>query len=233
MPPARLILRVAGTPDRDWFLTSGRMAADAIRSAMHGQHRRIEDLAALLDFGCGCGRVARHFLTAADALHGCDTAASAVRWCERHLRPGKFSVNDVAPPLPYGDGQFDLVYALSVFTHFPEELQRPWIDELWRVLAPEGHLIISVHGRAYAEALAPNERTDFDAGRLVIRDGPPGSNLCAAYHPRAFLGDLLEGRFEIADYREEGALGNPSQDLVVLRKEAPERPSGSSFAKPF
>lgn len=40
------------------------------------------------------------------------------------------------PPLPYRDDQFDIIYCISVFTHFDEEMQDLWLHELTRVLNP-------------------------------------------------------------------------------------------------
>jgi SAM-dependent methyltransferase len=108
---------------------------------------------ALLDFGCG--RVARHWQRLPGEVHGCDFNRRLVGWCRRRLRFGRFAVNALGPPLPYPDRRFDLVYALSVFTHLPEDLQGPWMDELGRVLAPGGHAILSVHGQRYVDELSP------------------------------------------------------------------------------
>jgi hypothetical protein len=44
-----------------------------------------------------------------------------------------------------------------------------------------------------------------------------GSNLCAAYHPAGSLARLAEGFEEIA-HVEEGAQGNPHQDVHVFRR---------------
>lgn len=218
LPPARLVLRVAGTPDRVWFLEGGLRAAGAIRAILADNGGGIESLSAILDFGCGCGRVIRHFQQLPGELHGCDQDVGAVKWCRRHLQRGTFVVNRLEPPLPYRDGQFDLVYALSVFTHLPETMQRPWIRELRRVLVPRGHLIISLHGAAYLDALSERERREFDSGRIVVHEGPPGSNLCAAYHPDGYLRELVADDFTIVARVAEGALGNPRQDLILLRK---------------
>ena len=218
VPPARLLLRVAGTPDWRWFLESGAKAADSIRTAMLAEGAPIESLPAILDFGCGCGRVIRHFDGLKAAMHGCDLDGAAIRWCQRNLPHARFMTNRLAPPLPYGNEQFHLVYALSVFTHFPHDLQQPWIEELTRVVAPAGYLLMSVHGRAYLDVLSTPERDEFEAGQLVVRDGPPGSNQCAAYHPERYLRELVGSRFQVVRWVEEGAAGNPRQDLVLLKR---------------
>jgi hypothetical protein len=43
-------------------------------------------------------------------------------------------------------------------------------------------------------------------------------NLCRAYHPESYLRDTFAQGFEFVKLEPEGALGTPTQDLVVLRK---------------
>jgi SAM-dependent methyltransferase len=219
IPPARLVILVTGTPDIGWFFEGGARAAESIRSILGKNGIDIGQTRALLDFGCGCGRVARHWQRLQAEVHGCDFNRRLVGWCRRHLRFARFEGNALRPPLPYPDGRFDLVYALSVFTHLPEDLQGPWMDELRRVLAPGGHVILSVHGRRYVDELSPAERERFEEGRLVVRqEGSAGTNVCGAYHPFEYVRQTLARAFTLVDYRPEGAQGNPRQDLVLLRR---------------
>jgi SAM-dependent methyltransferase len=219
IPPVRLIMFVTGTPDIEWFLTGGRLAADSIRSVLSRNGVDIDRVRAILDFGCGCGRVVRYWAGVGGEAHGCDYNRRLVEWCRRHVRFGRFELNDFRPPLPYPDGRFDLVYALSVFTHLSEELQRPWIEELRRILEPGGHLFLSLHGPRYREELRPEERRRFDEGRLIVRlERSAGTNLCGAYHPVEYVRETLARGFTVLDYIPEGARGNPYQDLVLLRK---------------
>jgi SAM-dependent methyltransferase len=217
LPPRRLMVRVAGTPDESWFLRSGRISADTVREAAARHGRPLESLGSLLDFGCGCGRVTRWWYELDAEVHGSDVDARAVAWCEANLGFGQFAVNGLAPPLRYGDSAFDLVYAFSVLTHLTEELQRPWLDELRRVLRPGGLVVVSTHGERYLERLTAAERARFEAGDLVVRwGGVAGTNLCTTFHPRSYLERLAEG-FEFLEHIPEGAAGNPHQDLSVLR----------------
>jgi SAM-dependent methyltransferase len=218
LPPARLVFRVAGTFDRQWFLDGGLRAAQGIRRALAAHGVDIGALSAILDFGCGCGRVIRHLQDLSGEIHGCDQDAAAVAWCRRNLRRGRFAVNTIEPRLPYPNAQFELIYALSVFTHLPARLQQGWMNELERVLAPGGYLLLSLHGVPYLDVLSDDERRDFMAGRLVVHDGPPGSNLCAAYHPEQYVREVLAANFSILDFVVEGATGNPRQDLLLFRK---------------
>ena len=220
VPPPRLIVRVAGTADVVWFLESGRLAAESIRASLARHGRRIEELGSLLDFGCGCGRVTRRWvgLDGVD-VHGADANERAVAWCRTNLPFARFSSNGLAPPLEHADESFDLVYALSVFTHLPEGLQLAWMRELERLLRPGGFLLLTTHGERYRERLSRDERAAFDAGRLVVRwpEGA-GSNLCSAFHPPAYVQEKLAAGLDAVDLVPEGATGNPYQDLYVLRR---------------
>jgi SAM-dependent methyltransferase len=222
VPPARLIMRVAGTPDVAWFLGSGRLAADSIRAALERANVRIEEARSILDFGCGCGRVVRNWATVTGAVAGSDLSSEAVEWCRKHLRFGRFETNGLAPPLAFEDEAFDVAYALSVFTHLPEPLQLEWMDELARVAQPGAHLIVTTHGERYRERLDAAERERFDRGELVVRWAEvPGTNLCTTFHPPVWVRErLLPRGFEEVAFVPEGAAGNPYQDLFLLRRAA-------------
>jgi SAM-dependent methyltransferase len=214
LPPRRLMVRVAMTADADWFLRSGRAGYDAIAA-----HVPLDEARDVLDFGCGCGRVTRYFRDHDGSVAGSDVSAPAVDWCRENLSFGRFERNGLAPPLRFTDESFDLVYALSVFTHLTADLQLAWRDELRRVLRPGGRLLVTTHGRSYLPRLDGDERARFEHGELVVRWGEVvGSNLCSAYHPERYLRDTFAQGFAFLELEPEGARGNPTQDLVLLQK---------------
>ena len=219
LPPPRLIATVAGTPDADWFLESGRRAARAIREALDRQNAELGRLDSILDFGCGCGRVVRHWAGLNGvAVSGSDYNPGLVRWCRQNLPFARFEVNGLEPPLAFDSDSFDLVYALSVFTHLPEATQRRWLEEFRRVLRPRGHLLLTTHGAAYRNRLHADERERFDAGELVVRrERLAGTNLCTTFHPESYVRNRLAPELELIAFVPEGATGNPHQDLVLLR----------------
>ncbi len=215
LPPRRLMVRVAGTADADWFLRSGRAAYDAIAA-----HVPLAEVGSVLDFGCGCGRVTRWWSDFDGAVSGSDVNGKAIEWCREQLAFASFARNALSPPLTFDAESFDLVYALSVFTHLTEELQLGWRDELLRVLRPGGLLLLTTHGRSYVPRLDDEERARFERGELVVRwSDVPGTNLCSAYHPESYLRDTFARGFAFVELEPEGARGNPTQDLVLLRKE--------------
>lgn len=214
LPPRRLMVRVTGTGDADWFLRSGRAGFDAIAA-----HAPLAELQSVLDFGCGCGRVTRWWRDFDGTVAGSDVNGPAVEWCRANLPFARFERNALAPPLVFEDESFDLVYALSVFTHMTAELQLAWRDELRRVLRPGGRLLLTTHGRSYVPRLTDAERARFERGELVVRWADvAGTNLCSAYHPESYLRDTFADGFAFLELEAEGARGNPTQDLVLLRK---------------
>lgn len=223
VPPLALIDLVSGQPDIPWFLEGGRRGAGTIRDALQRQGTAMADLHRVLDFGCGCGRVLRHWFDLAGQVevHGSDVNGRLVEWVHNNLNFARADTNDLAPPLAYADDSFDLVYAFSVFTHLPEALQRPWIEELHRVTAPAGFVALSTHGQRYVGELDADERTRFERGGLVVRAvEDAGSNACGAYHPESYVRADLAHPFEVVEHVPEGARGNPHQDLWLLQKGA-------------
>lgn len=220
IPPEVLRLLVAGTDDAVWFVESGQRAVGSLAGLL-AKHGIFLDVMCgrVLDFGCGCGRVIRHLRHLPAELHGCDSNPVAVEWCHEHLPFARFAVNALETPLDYDANSFDLVYALSVFTHLPERLQSFWMGQMRRVLKPGGVLFVSLHGDALRGKLTRTERADYRAGRLVVRGRDlVGTNHCAAFHPPAFVRGAFAEGFEVLDHAPEGATGNPPQDAWLLRK---------------
>jgi SAM-dependent methyltransferase len=219
LPSPLIIIRVAGTADPTWFVEGGRLAEESLRAALVRAGAPIGSLTAILDFGCGCGRVLRRWRDLDARVCGSDLSDAAINWCRSNLPFAEVVANALEPPLSYDDASFDLVYALSVLTHLPVATQLAWRDELGRVLRPGGHLLVSVHGDAYIDKLRGEERRIYANGGCVVRWAEvAGSNLCTTFHSPAFVRDRLVDGWELIEHVPRGALGNPEQDLIVLRK---------------
>ena len=151
LPPAKLRASVGINSSRAHFLHIGERAAHDIVSMLttHG----FEASGDWLDFGCGSGRVARHIAANPNiSLTGVDVDARAVGWAAKHLR-GDYRVTSPHPPLPFDDESFDVIYTVSVFTHFDEAAQFRWLEELRRVLRPDGALVASTHSPSLVTSL--------------------------------------------------------------------------------
>jgi SAM-dependent methyltransferase len=215
LPPPRLRLLVDGrSADADHFLAVGARSAQALAAAARDAGRPLEDMDAILDFGCGCGRVARHWASLEGTrVHGCDYNPDLVGWCRGNLGFMEAARNELEPPTSYADGSFDLVYALSVLSHLEEALQEAWVAEFRRLLRPGGLLVVSVLGDEIRWRLSEEEKRRFDAGRLVVqRPRMSGRNLCTAYHPRSYMDGHL-----LADFSEVRRFPLSSPEIVLMQ----------------
>jgi SAM-dependent methyltransferase len=216
LPPARLRAQVGPLhADAQFFLESGRHNAKLLRSLVP-----VGEFEVLLDWGCGCGRVLRHWSDMPQTrVLGCDIDRRMVDWCNENLPFAEAAVNELSPPLPYADSTFGLVYAFSVMTHLSEELQRSWIEECGRVLRPGGYFVFSTLGEYYVSRnrLTDEERSRFDNGKLVVLyERSAGTSLCSAYHPPDYVREELAREFEYVTFRP--AADDGRHDIHVLRK---------------
>jgi SAM-dependent methyltransferase len=221
LPPSLYRVQVTGMASRAEFLAQSYRAESTVRDAVRRAGDQFEDLEAVLDFGCGCGRVMRRWAgVSGPALFGSDYNPNLVRWCQENLTFAKFEVNGLAPPLPFADAQFDLVYALSVFTHLSEPLQREWLAELGRVIRPGGLLVFTTRGDAWAWKLTSYERRLYDSGRPVVRYSTvSGTNLCSVIHPWRYVHEELTDGFVLHESLAAG-LADGAQDVHIARRTA-------------
>lgn len=126
----------------------GLYEADLIADALAGMGVELATLGSALDFGCSSGRVVSTLAAAYPDTrwHGCDPNAPAIAWAKESLANIEFFVSGDDPPLPLPEASLDLVYAISIWSHFAPELGLRWFDEMHRLLRPGGHLLITTHG---------------------------------------------------------------------------------------
>ena len=135
------------------FDTSRRVAI-----AGYNDHRQIVDLAehygvdlpnsAVLDWGCGHGRVIRHFGDAQRTKEawGVDIDPENVAWLQEHVGSVRAETVPLMPPTDLPDEHFDLIYAISVMTHLTWEVQDAWLKELKRITKPGGLVMLTFAG---------------------------------------------------------------------------------------
>jgi SAM-dependent methyltransferase len=219
--PPRDLAEYVGNRDADPLASYVEIGA-AVHGALVDLLDRPLDGRRVLDFGCGSGRVLRHFLADAGRaeLHGCDIHPPSIDWLRRHVCPPVHAhLIGPEPPLPFADGYFNIAWAMSVFTHLTDSWAR-WLAELHRVLEPDGIAIVSVLSRGYYEHIAGEPWDEDCVGMTVFGPGRPweaGGPMVAvspwwlrAHWGRAFHLDRVE---------PEGfaGVGPPSQGIVVMR----------------
>lgn len=220
LPPPGLRSRV-GQLSRSVFLRVGREGRDQILRAFDRSKAPGRAYPDWLDFGCGCGRLARYMAEAnppVATLHGVDVDEDLVAWASEHL-PGRFGVMRPDPPLDFPDATFDAIYATSIFTHYTEAEQEAWLAELSRVLKPGGLLLATTISPVMAGRFSGLVEADY---RRVAETGFVCVNPSGAFNARAALHsvDYLErawGRFfTLRRHEPQGFVG--FQDLSVWEK---------------
>jgi SAM-dependent methyltransferase len=200
---ARLTTDIVVRQPRLWFLLRGatrfqfdRLAPqwDAIRASetayapYEAALERVEPPPKrALDLGTGTGgaafAIARRFPEA--EVVGADLAERMIEQARRNLTEDlhgrvQFEIADAAR-LPYADDSFDLVGLSNMI---------PFFDELDRVLAPGGFLIVAFSGGAETPIYVPPERLRAELGRRGFTDFAdfstnPGTALLARKAVRA------------------------------------------------
>lgn len=219
LPPLKLYYLVTGTKDEQWFIDGGIAGKDCVRQALERNDISLTPDSRMLDFGCGCGRVMRHWKNAHWELYGTDYNKDLIRWNRKNLSFANFEINQLSPPLNYESGFFDLVYAFSVFTHLSLDLQKAWRDEMRRVMKPGGVILFTTHGKHMRDSeLSAEEKALYDRDELIVRSGGrSGENACATFHSENCVEKIFGTGFEKIEFVQDGALGNPGQDLNIYR----------------
>jgi SAM-dependent methyltransferase len=125
--------------------------------------------ARILDFGGGWGRVARFFLrdTQPEYIYIADTMEYAIDCLHATGNPCQIIHNQPRPPINRLPGQFDLVYAYSVFSHLSEEYFHAWVNYLLEVLRPGGYLVFTTRGEYFIDHLEHLHTSQDDSHKML------------------------------------------------------------------
>jgi SAM-dependent methyltransferase len=174
--------------------------------------------AALLDWGCGVSRVLMHLpplLPSGVSVSGCDINEQMIAFGQRHYPHIAYSLTRTTPPTPYPSGRFDLVYALSIFTHIHRSLQEAWIREIHRILQTDGVFLFTTHGRSYDNKLLPGEKQVVDRqGAFTKTYRREGHRMMTTYNRADAFAEWLKPWFDVLEFRD----GAGQQDLWIARK---------------
>ena len=201
-----------------------RIAALAAKYGVTGGH--------YFDFGGSSGRLFRQFHYQSEdwTVWSCDFKRSSVDWNLANFPSAIRAFQGMYfPVLPVEDHQFDLVTAMSVFTHI-DETETSWLMELRRITRPGGILLLTVHNEdhwlnmpevlrqvieAHDPEFAANET--LPEGRYVstFRDDDPYR--CNTFHSNSYIHKQWGRFFEVLDIIPSFS---GEQSAVILRRTA-------------
>src|SRR5579864_4444446 len=221
VPPAMLRFRVCETTSLAVFLTVGERTAQHLEENLTGVGVSLHDFGQVLDFGCGAGRTSRWLTARFPEVHfsGCDVDAEAIAWCRKNRPGADYRTNGPVPPTSFAAASFDLIYAISVFTHFSLDHQLLWLAELHRLLKPGGLLLFTVHGESAWQSLPPDKQGKirregflFETSTKLRGIVPEGYH--TAYHNESGVRRILGDSFHLLVYNA-GGMGY--HDVVIAQ----------------
>ena len=221
LPDPALAFLVTGSFDLKFFDENGALGAASIREMLATQRRSLESFPTILDFGCGCGRVLRHWQgLEGPRVFGSDYNPRLVHWCRANLTRFNVRLNRLHPPMSSESDSFDFIYTISTFTHWTEPLQLEWLGEFKRVLRPGGLLLLTTHGATRLHEMRHEDRQRYEAGNCVVRWARyQGENFCVTYHPEAYVRRVFGSVLDLVAYIPGGAR-DANQDAYLLSKPA-------------
>jgi ubiquinone/menaquinone biosynthesis C-methylase UbiE len=176
----------------------------------------------VLDWGCGTGRVIRHIpdLKKDAICYGADIDCSTIQWCRKSIESVYFDCIE-NQTLPYPSNYFHLVYGISVLTHIPHTATQYWLNELNRILQPNGIAIVSTHGSQYFDQLNKHEKRKLQTeGAFSNSFKQEGNRSKTTYHEASHFKKILENHFTLVQFWDGHQFPQKmgGQDCWIIRK---------------
>lgn len=127
------------------FMATGDTEIETVLQHLYVIGLHPEPSAAVLDFGCGVGRLTQALARRFQSCVGIDISQEMIRQADalnryRHCR----YVVSATPRLPFADESFSFVYSNIVLQHVARRFAVDYLREFVRVLAPGGVLVFGV-----------------------------------------------------------------------------------------
>jgi glycosyltransferase involved in cell wall biosynthesis len=170
----------------EYYFMDGQRSARQLDHLITRYHKASGDRISLLEFASGYGCVTRHLKMLGDRYDvlACDIHEAAVDFIRDHIGVTALLSRRLPEQLDLAQ-RFNIVFALSFFSHMPPTTFAAWARRLFDFVTPGGLLIFTTHGRAGHAAIGnpdfspqgycffPNsEQKDLptaDYGTMVIR----------------------------------------------------------------
>jgi ubiquinone/menaquinone biosynthesis C-methylase UbiE len=208
--PLSLALKVNGSAEASLFQRIGDLTADIITA--HAGFLAGREAPAMLDFGCGLGRVMAPLQARFPRARftGFDIDPDMLRWL-RLLYPGQ-TADLISSTCAVPDNAFDFIYAISVFTHLDRQTGY-WLGEIARLLAPGGRALLTFHDDSlFAEKYPAAER--FPESFVHGPETPEGGAGMGTFYTPACWERKLRGFFHIETTQVRGLFGDQSFSVV-------------------
>lgn len=160
------------------YIADGRANAELVRDVIKTYcGERLQAAAAnassppltVLDFACGYGRVGRHFRNVMPEVKyvGMDIHRDAIRF-NRDVLGLETLLSSQASDQNVVLRTFDVICALSFFSHVRHEHFLGWLTALHAMMKPGGILMFTTHGRTSQRLLMPEVVVNPDGYGMIV-----------------------------------------------------------------
>jgi hypothetical protein len=179
--------------------------------------------ARLLEFASGYGCVSRHLKKRPIFdLTACDIHPEAVEFNSKEL--GVKAIPSFHSPEQYAlPDRYDMVFALSFFSHMPRRTFGPWVKALFNTLSAPGYLVFTTHANKLRENFKMRPEDVPADGFWFVADSEQKDLDTAEYGTTIAMPDFVIGEVyrqtgaPVVHYKQAGWWG--VQDLWVVKRE--------------
>ncbi len=159
-----------------------------------------------LDLGCGNGRHAELLAGRAERILALDISTASLRTARERAADRGYTLDLVAADaagLPLVDDRVDLAVYVATLHHLPtRELRLASLDELARVLAPDGRALVSAWSVTH-DRFEANEAFDAEID-WTLPDGERVGRFYHIYDPDSFERDVRDSTLAVDSVYESG-----------------------------
>jgi SAM-dependent methyltransferase len=208
IPPPELINYTNGHTDVERYRRGAMDVAQQFTLAVNRHAGSLDCQGPILDFGCGSGRLLGALDFGRAEVKACDVGAAVAEFSRKAYPDFDVQHTSLMPPLPFPRDYFGLIYAFSVFSHLPEDIEQVWLAELVRIARSGCLFLLTIHGDWVIEATLPIEKRNevaskgFDFMKVHSRDHNglqfPDYYECS-YHTSTYVLDKWKKYFDILE----------------------------------
>ncbi len=139
----------------EYYFSDGHNSARRLDELIAKFHRGEARPRSLFEFASGYGCVSRHLkaLGSRYDVLACDIHPAAVEFLATDVGVPSLLSSSTPEGLDVGGKKFDVVFALSFFSHMPHATWGRWVRRLFDTVADDGLLIFTAHGTTGFKAI--------------------------------------------------------------------------------
>lgn len=232
-PPPSLMQRASGLTSAEDFEALGREIFRALELA---SPRPLASYATIMEFGVGCGRLARMLPDFKGDYVGVDIDVELLKWTSSHLPWVEPTLTFQLKPLMLAPGRFECAISISIFSHMNEADTQFYLAELKRITKPGAHIFLTMHGEralerldsepSLANMLGMTNESILEAKLALLQDGfhfvrlnspvvSYGAEFGITFTTSKFIKTNWSQHFDVVNICH-GAI-HDFQDIIVLR----------------